>query len=162
MLSTQVISDQAMKTWRRFLRAQCGLMRRLDAELTSQHGLTINDYDVLVQLRDAPDGQMRMSALASHTLLTRSGITRLIDGLVRDGIVERRPCSTDARVAYARLTPAGVEKMLVAKESHLASVDNAFTGLFDEQELAQLGEYLGRLPGVLDVETETSNHNECG
>ena len=90
-----------------FLRAHAAVTRQLDRELVAEHGLTINDYEVLLRLARAPDRMMRRVDLAQQVLLTPSGITRLLDGLQRCGFVEKAACDSDARVVYAKLTDAG-------------------------------------------------------
>jgi len=147
MQTTDPIPDTAMLAWRRFLRAHCTIERELDAELRAQHNLTINDYDVLVQLRDTERG-LRMSDLAEQVVLTRSGITRLIDGLVREQLVERVSCAKDARVAYARLTRLGRERMAEARCTHHRGIRRVFADHFSEAELAQLAELLAKLPSA--------------
>lgn len=143
---TDTLGATAMQAWRRFLRAHCAIVRELDGELRANHGLTINDFDVMIQLRNAEDKRLRMSDLAEHVVLTRSGITRLIDGLVRLGYVERVNCPTDARVSYARLTDAGSQAMETARCSHHRGVIEAFVARFSDEELNQFSELLSRLP----------------
>ncbi|MDP9496424.1 MAG: MarR family transcriptional regulator, partial [Actinomycetota bacterium] len=94
-----------MAAWRTFLRAHAVLVRRLEAELVAEHDLPLASYDVLVQLSEAPQQRLRMTELADRVLLSRSGLTRLVDRLVRDGLVERQACSEDARGMLAVLTP---------------------------------------------------------
>src|SRR5262245_40898655 len=94
-----------------FLRAHAAVTRELDRELFTDHGLTINDYEVLIRLARAPDRMLRRVDLAQQVLLTPSGITRLLAGLQRNGLVEKAACDTDARVVYAKLTDAGHEKL---------------------------------------------------
>jgi DNA-binding MarR family transcriptional regulator len=120
----------------------------MSAELLADHGLTINDYEVLILLSRADQGLMRRVDLADELMLTASGVTRLLDGLERAGWVERATCDSDRRVVYAVLTDAGREKLEEASASHLASVRAFFDRRYSEQELAQLAELLGRLPGA--------------
>ena len=80
---------RASGSWRAFLQAHARLTRRLDDELRAAHGLSLAEYDALVQLAQAPGRRLRMSVLADRVLLSRSGITRLVDRLVADGMVER-------------------------------------------------------------------------
>jgi DNA-binding MarR family transcriptional regulator len=110
--------------------------------------MTSRDYEVLLYLAQAPDRKLPMSALAESTMLTRSGITRLIDGLVACGLIERVSCSSDARVSYAHLTDAGYEKLRDAGRSHIASVRRLFLEHFSGDEVEQLASLLGRLPGA--------------
>jgi DNA-binding MarR family transcriptional regulator len=130
----------------RFLRAHAAITRQLSARLESEHGLTLNDYDVLVQLYWAPERSMRRVDIARAVLLTASGITRLLDGLERSGWVEKRSCQSDARVSYAVLTDAGAEKFEAARTSHLADVEQLFGSNFSAEELDRLAGLLGRLP----------------
>ena len=117
----------------------------MNATLIAEHGLTLNDYDVLVQLADAPGRVLRRVDLADRVVLSASGITRLLEGLERAGYVCKRSCSSDARVTYAMLTDAGHEKLVEASRTHHADIERLFTEHFSEQELATLGTLLGRL-----------------
>jgi len=148
-LSSQVLRSQVIDTptaWLRFLRAHAAVTRQLSARLEAGHGLTMNDYDVLVQLYWAPERAMRRVDIARAVLLTASGITRLLDGLERSGWVEKKACSTDARVSYAVLTDAGVSKFEEARATHLADVEELFGASFSDEERDTLAELLGRLP----------------
>jgi DNA-binding MarR family transcriptional regulator len=130
----------------RFLRAHAAVTRQLSARLEAEHGLTLSDYDVLVQLYDAPEQALRRVDIARAVLLTASGITRLLDGLERAGWVEKRACESDARVSYAVLTDAGVAKFEAAQLSHRADIEELFASRFSIEEREQLAELLGRLP----------------
>ena len=132
--------------WIRFLRAHAAVTRQLSARLEAEHGLTLSDYDVLVQLYHAPDRILRRVDIARAVLLTASGITRLLDGLERGGWVEKRACKSDARVSYAALTTEGLKRFEAARRSHLADIEELFGSRFDADERAQLAELLGRLP----------------
>ena len=158
-MPVQEQSDAAMIAWRRFLRAHCAISRVLDQELRAQHGLTINDYDVLVQLRDSERQKLRMSDLAESVVLTRSGITRLVDGLVREGLVERVSCCSDARVAYAKITQEGLDRMAAARVTHINGIQRVFSSHFSEEDVVKLGELLGKLPASeLGVEGCCAQH----
>ncbi len=145
-MSTQVTVTPDLEPWVRFLRAHAAITRELSARLETAHGLTLSDYDVLVQLYHAPEQALRRVDLARTVLLTASGITRLLDGLERSGWVEKKACSSDARVSYASLTPAGVTKFEKASASHRADIHELFSSNFSAAERKQLGELLGRLP----------------
>jgi DNA-binding MarR family transcriptional regulator len=132
----------------RFLRAHAALTRELNTRLIAEHGLTLNDYEVLLQLAHAPDRQMRRVDLASEVLLTASGITRLLDGLERAGYVERAQCESDGRVSYAVLTEAGLAKLREAADTHLEDVHVLFLERFSRAERETLAELLGRLGGT--------------
>jgi len=127
------------------IRAHAAVTRRLDRELVSDHGLTINDYEVLLRLARAPDRMLRRVDLAQQVLLTPSGITRLLDGLQRCGFVEKASCDTDARVVYAKLTDDGLDRLRTATKSHVASIRSLFCERLSDQELQTLGGLLTRL-----------------
>ena len=135
-----------VEAWVNLLRAHAVTTRQFNAELLADHGLTINDYDVLAQLARAPEKSLKRVDLSERVLLTPSGITRLLKGLERAGYVSSRPCAEDARVTYAVLTPAGEKKLREARKTHVASVRELFSDLFDEDELTSLAELLERLP----------------
>jgi DNA-binding MarR family transcriptional regulator len=132
--------------WVRFLRAHAAVTRQLSTRLEAEHGLTLSDYDVLVQLYHAPDHILRRVDIARAVLLTASGITRLLDGLERGGWVEKRSCKSDARVSYAALTTEGLKRFEAARRSHLADIEELFGSRFGAEEREQLAELLGRLP----------------
>src|SRR5579859_1649286 len=105
------LEGSALDAWRSYLQSHASILRMLDAELIAEHGMTSRDYEVLLYLAQAADRRLPMSALAESTMLTRSGITRLVDGLVDSGLIERVSCSSDARVSYAQLTDTGYQKL---------------------------------------------------
>ena len=143
----QALPDTSrLEAWIHFLRAHAALTRELSAELVAEHGLTINDYEVLLHLARAPEKQLRRVDLVERVLLTPSGITRLLEGLERSGLVERRQCREDRRVVYAKLTAAGSEKLREASRTHVAGIESLFTGRFTDDELATLSALLSRLP----------------
>ena len=146
-MPSQVLSGQSLgvEAFGALLRAYAAATRQLNAELTADHGLTISDYEVLLRLARAPDTRMRRVDLAEQVLLTASGVTRLLDGLERDGFVERGSCDTDRRVVYAVLTDSGLAKFREASESHLVQIDAFFTARLDEDDLGGLSALLGRL-----------------
>jgi DNA-binding MarR family transcriptional regulator len=130
----------------RFLRAHAAVTRQLSARLEAAHGLTLNDYDVLVQLYFAEGYRLRRVDLARSVLLTASGITRLLDGLERAGWVEKAHCDSDARVTYAVLTKKGLAKFEAAQALHRGDIEEVFGSRFSDAERETLGELLGRLP----------------
>ena len=131
--------------WVDFLRAHATITRQLDLSMRAEHELNLNEYEVLLQLWLAEDRRLRRVDLAGRLLLTQGGITRLVAGLERDGLVERVPCPEDGRVAYAHLTAAGAGRLEAAREDHLAEVERLFGDRFSEAELESLGDLLRRL-----------------
>ena len=137
---------QNLEAWVSFLRAHAALTRELSADLQREHGLTINDYEVLLHLSRADGERLRRVDLAERVLLTASGITRLLDGLERSGFVCRETCPGDARVSYAKLTDEGREKLRCAGDTHLRGIDELFNARYSDEERETLAELLGRLP----------------
>jgi DNA-binding MarR family transcriptional regulator len=138
----------AIEAFGRLIRAHVAVTRQLSAQLSADHGLNINAYEALLQLARAPDSRMRRVDLADGLLLTASGVTRLLDGLERDGLVAREECSSDRRVIYAVLTETGRAKLRDASKSHTRQIRELMGGSYDEDDLAQLVSLLDRLPGV--------------
>lgn len=141
------LSDTEYRAWRGFLRAHSAVVRRLEADLLREHGLPLAWYDVLVQLVEAPEHELRMTELAERVLVSRSGLTRLVDRMAAQGLVTRRPCESDARGYFAVLTPEGFERLREAAPTHLAGVRDYAIGGLSEDELAELGRLMGRFGG---------------
>jgi DNA-binding MarR family transcriptional regulator len=148
-----------MRAWRQFLRAHSYATRQLEADLERTHTLPLASYDVLVQLAEAEGSALRMSELADAVLLSRSGLTRLVDRLVRDGYVERRSCPSDARGTFAVLTERGLQRLREASGTHLRGVAAHVTSKFTDDELDTLAELLGRIGGPAP---EPHNGTGCG
>ena len=147
-VTTNRLEGPALEAWRSYLQSHASILRELDAELVAAHGMTTRDYEVLLYLAQAPERKLPMSALATSTMLTRSGITRLVDGLVAAGMIERAACPSDARISYARLTEPGYQKLREAGCTHIASIERLFLEHFTPAEISQLASLLGRLPGA--------------
>jgi DNA-binding MarR family transcriptional regulator len=127
--------DPRLSPWRAFLLAHARVSRRLDEELRLEHDLSIAEYDTLLALALAPERRMRMGPLAEHVILSKSGVTRLIDRLVCDGLVERSACLADARGAEAVLTDRGLARLRQASPTHLRGVNAHFLSILDEEDL---------------------------
>ena len=132
--------------WVGLLRAHAAVTRQFNRELIASHGLTINDFEVLMHLEHAEGGRLRRVDLAERVLLTASGITRLLDGLEKSGFVCKAACSADARVTYAEITDPGRAILASAEGSHLAAVRALFAERFSAEELESLSTLLHRLP----------------
>jgi len=138
-------SDWRLGVWRAFLRAHAGITRQLERELTVQAGLPLAWYDVLLQLAEAPGRRLRMAELADRVLLSRSGLTRLVDRLQADGLVCREPSPDDARGTYTVLTDAGLNVLRRAAPVHLEGINKHWLAHFDDDELHQLRALFARL-----------------
>jgi DNA-binding MarR family transcriptional regulator len=140
------LDPDELAAWRGMLRVHSDMTRVLDAELTERHGLPLTSYEVLLFLADSPDGRMRMSELADSVLLSRSGLTRLVDRLERDGLLERKPCEEDARGYFAAITDRGRTLFTEARRTHLAGVRERFLSRFSRDDLRTLGELWEKVP----------------
>ena len=138
-----------INAWRTFLHAHARVTRRLDEELQAAHGLSLAEYDALLQIAHAPGRRVRMNVLAERVVLSRSGITRLVDRLEADGSVERVACSTDARGQEAVLTQAGLGRLREAATTHLDGVRRYFLDRLDQPALDGLEASLGRVADPL-------------
>lgn len=147
-ISETHLEGAALEAWRSFLQSHASIVRALDAELVAEHGLTTQDYAVLLYLAQAPDRKLAMSAVAERTMLTRSGITRLVDGLVSAGLIERVSCTKDARISYASLTELGHKKLRDAGQTHVAGIQRLFLSNYGADEIEQVAALLRRLPGA--------------
>jgi DNA-binding MarR family transcriptional regulator len=139
------LDARELGAWRGLLRTHTALVKALDAQLEGEHALSLSSYEVLMFVADAEGERMRMCDLASSILLSRSGLTRLVDRLVRDGLVERVACADDARGAFATITPAGRDKLQAARATHLDGVRSLFLAHFDARELDQLAAFWERV-----------------
>jgi DNA-binding MarR family transcriptional regulator len=142
---TVLLDTDELGAWRGLLRAHSSITRALDAELTSEHGLPLSSYEVLLYLAGAPEGRLRMSELADSVLLSRSGLTRLIDRLARDGLIERVRCDQDQRGWFAQITPAGRQTFAAARRTHLEGVRELFLRHFSRDELRELATFWERV-----------------
>jgi DNA-binding MarR family transcriptional regulator len=141
---TTELDGVELRAWRAFLVAHAQVARRLEADLLSSADLPLAEFDVLFQLGLADDHRLRMNELANRVVLSRAGITRLVDRLVADGLVARLKCDSDARGAYAVLTEQGHSRLDAARPSHFAAVRRLFLAAFDRPELENLAGLLER------------------
>ena len=152
--TTQIeeLTPVELGAWRGLLRVHTALVKELDAELDSAHGLPLSSYDVLIYLRSAPGKRLRMAELADSVLLSRSGVTRLVDRLEREGLLVRDACADDGRGLFAVLTEKGEELLARARPTHLAGVRERFLSHFSGDELQTLARFWDRVhPGAADL-----------
>jgi DNA-binding MarR family transcriptional regulator len=134
-----LLDEEELAAWRGMLRAHAELVRELDSELARDHDMPLSSYEVLLYLNDSAEGRMRMSELADSVLLSRSGLTRLVDRLERQGLLTRERCESDARGLFAEITPAGRKAFAAARKTHLDGVRRVFLNRFSRDELRTLG-----------------------
>jgi DNA-binding MarR family transcriptional regulator len=127
--------DARLAPWRAFVRAHAHVSRRMDEDLRTEHGLSLQEYVALLILVESPDRRLRMGRLADSLALSKSGATRLIDRLVDDGLVDRVTCASDLRGAEAALTDAGVDRLRKAAPTHLRGIAEYFLSGIEGGEL---------------------------
>ena len=132
------LSQEQRAAWSGFIRAHASIVKELDAELQRVHGLPLSSYDVLVQLSLAPRGRMQMFELAEAVHLSRSGLTRMVDRLEREGLLARRRGERDPRQVFACITQRGLERLAETTPTHLAGVRKRFLDRLSRAQLRQL------------------------
>ena len=138
-----LLTRDELAAWRGLLRVHAALTKALDAELMREHELPLSSYEVLLFLAEAPEGRLRMSELADGVLLSRSGLTRLVDRMERDGLLQRERCEEDQRGLYAEITDKGRQMFADARKTHLGGVRERFLDRLspgDQRSLAVLWE----------------------
>jgi DNA-binding MarR family transcriptional regulator len=139
------LSPLELDAWRGMLAVHSAVVGRLDADLRARHGLSVTSYEALMLLGDAPRGRLRVSELSAATLLSVSGMSRMVDRLAREGLVAKEACEDDGRGAEVVLTASGRARLRAARASHLAGVRREFLARFREDELRQMARFWGRV-----------------
>src|ERR1044072_2615114 len=146
------LAPEELAAWRGLLRVHSALVKALDAELLATHDLPLPSYEGLINPRAAPGRRRRMAELADGVLVSRSGMTGLVDRLEREGLLERDACTDDGRGTYAVLTEKGEACLSAARRTHLDGVRELFLEHFGPDELQVLATYWERvLPGAADL-----------
>ena len=138
---TTASDDQRLASWRAFLLTYTTVLRELEQEMVGEQDLPLTWYDILAHLDSAQRGALRMQELAESVLLSRSGLTRLVDRMEQAGLVERHPCEEDRRGTYAVITNRGEETLFRAMPGHINSINEHFLrylDVFDVQALLRV------------------------
>lgn len=143
------IPPEKLEAWRSLLEVHSALMRRLEDELNEEIGLPLTWFDVLYQLAQAPEGQLRMQELAQRLLISRSGFTRMSDRMEAAGLVERKPCPTDRRGIFVVLTDEGRRILQAATPVHLRGIGEHFADHLDGPTARSLSTALDNVIAVL-------------
>ena len=152
------LSQPELRAWQTLIEVTTGVLATLDGELRTEHDLSLGDYEVLVHVSEAPGHSIRMTDLAARLRLSPSGITRRIDGLVRDGLVERQRCPSDRRGSNAVLTDKGLRRLQEAAPTHVRGVRAHFVDQLSERQLANLASALSAV--VIDREAAAGGCDE--
>ena len=142
------LSAHEAQAWTGLLRAHAALVRDVDAELRAAHGVPLSWYEVLCEVASAPGGRLRLGELADRVMLTRAGLSGLVDRLQSAGLMERQSCDGDARGTYAALTAKGSLLLERAMRTHSDAVRRHYTSRLDDSELGLLGRLWDRLGTV--------------
>lgn len=150
------LSSDERTAWLGLLDVYNRVVKELDQELEREHGLSLSTYSVLASLTRSPEGELRMSELADRVLISRPGMTRLIERLERDGLVARRRCETDSRQVYAAITERGLERLGEATPSHFDGVRARFFDKLTATQTRTLAgawlKILGERPPYVDLD----------
>jgi len=141
------LSQLELRAWQGLLHAHQQVTLALDAELRTEYGLSLGDYDVLLRLARAPDRALRMTELAKRVMMSPSGLTRAADRLVGAGLIRRDRVDDDARVMLVRLTDAGRARLRRAAQTHLRGIREHFTGVLGDRQLAAVASALEQVTG---------------
>ena len=144
IVAREVPGKRGLRAWDALLRAHATLLRQLETDLESKTGLALADFDVLAQLATA-GGSLRMTDLADHALISRSGMTRRVTRLVDEGLVRRAHADADGRGVVVQLTKSGLSRLTVAAPVHIRGVSDLFLAKLDDQELAVLESALAKV-----------------
>ncbi len=134
-----------LAAWRLFLESAHALIDILDGELQEQSGISLRWYDVLVHLEEAPDSRLRMNELARQIVASKSGLTRVVDGMERAGLVQRERPASDRRVIEVLATPRGLEVLRAARPPHRDALQRHFARHLDDQDVKALARALKKV-----------------
>jgi DNA-binding MarR family transcriptional regulator len=151
--------DGRDEAWPLFLRTYSVLLDRLEYELQTERDMPLGWFDVLAQLEGAPEGRMRMHDLAESVLLSKSGLTRLVDRMARAGLIERAQCESDRRVVYASITPEGRKRFAASAPIAVRGVEEHFTAPLNATEKKAL---VSALRKILDAQAARSEERAAG
>jgi DNA-binding MarR family transcriptional regulator len=141
--------DPRLAGWRSMLTAHSLLTQRLEEELKAEAGMSLFEYSALLQLAEAPERRLRMAQIAEGIFVTRSGVSRLVDRLEADGLVERLPSPEDGRGADAVLTDAGMQRLRAASKFHLRGIEAYYFDHVSDQDLQTVGRVMEDIAGEL-------------
>jgi len=153
---TRWLSADEQTSWRAFVTASLLLQEQLGRDLQRSHGLTMADYEILVQLSEAPQRRLRMTELANVTLSSKSRLSHQITRMESAGLVRREECKNDRRGFFAVLTDDGWRRLVDAAPSHVTSVREHLVDLMGAEQFAELGASLQPVADHLRESTTTA------
>ena len=147
-MATQWLSPAEMAAWRTYIETTGDLMRAIEKDL-APFGLDRGDYQLLAMLSEAPDQRLRLCDLADSLRLTRSGLTRRMEGVLKKKLVARIQSEEDGRVAFAHITPKGFDLLKTAAPKHLESVRRLMVDLLTPTEIKAVASAFGKISANL-------------
>ena len=141
------LSREGVEAWKGLLLAHATLVEQIDREMARHNLLPLDWYDALLALEDAPGRRLKMSDLADQVLLSKSGLTRLVDRLEAKGYIKREGCRSDRRVAYAVLTPEGLKAREESWPTYRAAIQDHFASHLTSEQLEVIGTSLQKFIG---------------
>jgi DNA-binding MarR family transcriptional regulator len=152
MVMTETDRSVHLQAWHALLRAQAGVASNLERELMAAEGLPLAWFEALLVLDQAPDGALRLQRLMDTVLMTKSGVSRLVDRMEAAGLVARSGCPSDRRGAFAVITELGREKLHRATPIHSGGIDRHLAKVLDAEEAARLRDALSAVADALGGE----------
>jgi DNA-binding MarR family transcriptional regulator len=163
MTEPRWLDEEEMRAWRAFVMTNVRLFEQLDRELKGEHGLTHDDYGILVNLSEAPGQRLRMSELATRVLESKSRLSHHVGRLQAEGLVRRETCPNDLRGLFAVLTPAGRRLLRRAAPAHVRSVREHFIDRLDREQITALADALGQVAEHLEQTNGSApTSGDCG
>jgi DNA-binding MarR family transcriptional regulator len=157
-----VLTSEQLRVWRALITAQAAVIRRIERDLAAAGAIPLTWYDVLIELYEAPERRMRLYHLADAVVLSRSGLTRLVDRLERAGLLTRELATTDRRGAYAVLTEAGVAAMRQAWPIYARGIRDAFARHLTDAEVGTMAPALERIVTAARGLADTPDDEDAG
>lgn len=148
MAGVKWLDSDEMRAWRSYITTSVDLMKALEHDVTP-YGITIGDYQLLAMISEAPDRRLRLCDLADALRLSRGGLTRRMDGVLRNGLVERVQDQADRRVAFAELTTKGWNLLKKVAPIHLQSVRSLMIDHLSRAEIKAIGNAFGKISANL-------------
>lgn len=158
-MTTRAIDDERLTAVGLLMEVHQGLVDRMSGTFAA-HGMSSNEFEILIRVGRSPGQRLRMSDLATQTSLTTSGVTRVVDRLEKNGLVARTSCDSDRRGTWAAITDDGLERLDATVRDHLVDIDRWYTGILSSEQLVAVTDALrvvrdavhpGSVAGVADA-----------
>jgi DNA-binding MarR family transcriptional regulator len=139
------LPEKTVAAWARLIRAEQALLDRVEADLKAEGLPPLVWYDVLLELRRSAEGRLRHRDLAARMLLAKHNLSRLVDRMAADGLLERLPVEDDGRGAHICLSRKGAELQRRMWPVYARSIARHFANRLDDDDIADLTRVLAKL-----------------